>query len=877
MFGRPHGPNSHLEARALNVTSESLSKLLTGRYTVERELGRGGMATVYLGRDLKHEREVAIKVLHFGLASTVGAERFLQEIRTTASLQHPNILPVFDSGEVDGGLFYVMPHIEGESLRAQLDREPFLPVEEVARLTEGIAAALDFAHARGIVHRDIKPENILLHHGQPMVADFGIALAVSGATDRLTATGVSIGTPEYMSPEQASGERQLDARTDVYALGAMAYEMLAGEPPFTGPTAQAVVARVLVDSPRPITTVRAAVPVAMEAVVLKALAKQPVDRYPSAGALAAALSGAATSPRPRITSRRATIAAAAFMLCVVAALGIWKAGALRSSVSDEPRYVAVLPFENRGPQADAYLVDGLTDQVRGKFAAVRGLAVIASASSDRFRSRDVPIERIAEELGAEYVLTGRYRASGGGRDTSRFVHLELVRAIPRAPARVVWQDSLRIDPRDAGAAPRDIASAVVTHIGVVVDESARRAIGRLPTRDSLAWDEFLQGSEGNRYFNASVREMEGARSHFLAAVRRDSAFVEAWARLARTQASLNDTLAAVSIARALELNAKHPETAIALASYEQARGGDFARVQVVASDALTASPNDPRVLQALGVAEEGLGRFEEAIRYFHRAERLDPKSAETQGMLSVAYTLLRRYDDAMRHARRAIAIDSLRLAFHANAMNACVGAGDLVCARRVIHAVPAQIGTATTLARIPWMTIIGPRVLDDADLRLLVKLGQAPWGGDRAGRLMLQAQAHLMLGDPVRARAYAESTLRDLRDSVRTDEGDATYVAILSMLSAYAGRPDSARAQAARAVALMPIEKNAANGPIVQYNAACAYARIGDVDSAVAAIGRVLSVPSPTSVAAVRLDADLSLLRGDPRFEAMLSRVSAER
>ncbi len=269
---------------------ERLNAALTGRYRIERQLGAGGMATVYLAQDLRHDRKVALKVLKPELAAVLGADRFVVEIKTTAALQHPHILPLFDSGSADGFLFYVMPYVEGETLRAKLNRETQLSVEESVRIAREVADALDYAHRHGVIHRDIKPENILLQGGHALVADFGIALAVQQAGgSRMTQTGLSLGTPQYMSPEQAMGERTIDARTDVYALGAVTYEMLAGEPPFTGPSVQAIVAKLLTDSPRPLTELRKSVPDHVESAVLAALEKLPADRIATAPAFAAAL------------------------------------------------------------------------------------------------------------------------------------------------------------------------------------------------------------------------------------------------------------------------------------------------------------------------------------------------------------------------------------------------------------------------------------------------------------------------------------------------------------------------------------------------------------------------------------------------------------
>jgi eukaryotic-like serine/threonine-protein kinase len=284
----------------LTDAQSRLTSALAGRYTIERELGAGGMATVYLAHDVRHDRKVALKLLRPELAAILGGERFLKEIRLTANLQHPHILALHDSGEIDGLVYYVMPYVEGESLRQRLTREHQLPIEETIRIATEVAGALDYAHRHGVIHRDIKPENILLHDGSALVADFGIALAASRSDSgtRLTETGMSLGTPHYMSPEQAMGEREITAKSDVYALGCVVYEMLSGEPPFTGPTAQAIVARVMTEQPRSLTLQRHSVPPHVEAAVNRALEKLPADRFASAAQFAEAL------VRPELTASR---------------------------------------------------------------------------------------------------------------------------------------------------------------------------------------------------------------------------------------------------------------------------------------------------------------------------------------------------------------------------------------------------------------------------------------------------------------------------------------------------------------------------------------------------------------------------------------------
>ena len=326
----------------MSEITERLSSAIADRYKIESHLGQGGMATVYLAHDVKHDRKVALKVLRPELAAVIGAERFLNEITVTANLQHPNILALYDSGEADTFLFYVMPFVEGDTLRDKLDREKQLAIDEAVDITKAVASALDYAHRQNVIHRDIKPENILIHDGQALVADFGIALAVSEAGgSRLTETGLSLGTPHYMSPEQAMGDREIDARSDVYSLGAMLYEMLAGEPPYTGTTAQAIVARVITEDPRPVTLQRRTVPAHVAATVHKALNKLPADRFATAAQFADALTNPAftvpaTAAMPSAGAAPAAIRRFAWPAVAAVAVAAALFGWLRPSAEPMP-------------------------------------------------------------------------------------------------------------------------------------------------------------------------------------------------------------------------------------------------------------------------------------------------------------------------------------------------------------------------------------------------------------------------------------------------------------------------------------------------------------------------------------------------------------
>jgi hypothetical protein len=373
-----------------------LRTALPDRYTIERELGAGGMATVYLAHDLKHDRDVAIKVLHADLGAALGPERFLSEIKTTARLQHPHILPLLDSGSADGLLYYVMPLVIGETLRTRLERERQLPIADAVRIAREVASALDYAHRQGVIHRDIKPENILLHDGQALVADFGIALAVQQAGGaRMTQTGLSLGTPQYMSPEQAMGEKLIDARSDIYALGAVTYEMLAGDAPFTGGSVQAIVAKIMTEKPTPIHTLRDTVPEHVEDAVLTALAKLPADRHATASEFAAALKDEAGAGRRTVAIRsgrpKASIRSAFLALAIGAvglAAGVMIGRATRSPdnarVAPVVRYAMALPdsaaFEEGGGGDISFAPDG------SKFAYVTAGGGIMLRSVDQLEA-----------------------------------------------------------------------------------------------------------------------------------------------------------------------------------------------------------------------------------------------------------------------------------------------------------------------------------------------------------------------------------------------------------------------------------------------------------------------------------------------------------
>ena len=505
---------------------DRLTVALADRYRIEREIGAGGMATVYLAHDVKHERKVAIKVLHPELAAAVGHERFLREITTTANLRHPHILPLYDSGEVGGFIFYAMPFVEGETLRDRLVREKQLPLDAALQIAREVADALSYAHGRGVVHRDIKPENILLESGHAVVADFGIARAVSAAgASSLTQVGSAIGTPTYMSPEQAAGERDLDGRSDLYALACVTYEMLAGQPPFTGATVESLIHQHLVATPRPVSQVRSAVPESVSAAVHRALAKSPADRFASLSEFSAALSTASpsrTQSSGAATPRGRTMGVLVG-LAVVALIGfIWFGlrGA-RSVAAGDPDVIAVLPFRVGGDPSIDYLRESMLDLLQARLSGGSGPRTVEPRTLLAAWRRAVTSEgedlseeasrALATKLGAgrvllgsaivtptELTLSGTLTRTGDGRVLAR----ENVSGSPDSIAALVNRLTAALLIREAG-------------------EAGERSVG-LAAAPLDALQEYLAGRKAYRrgdYF--------GAMNLYRRAFAGDSNFVEA--------------------------------------------------------------------------------------------------------------------------------------------------------------------------------------------------------------------------------------------------------------------------------------------------------------------------------------------------------------
>ena len=716
---------------------------------MERELGRGGMATVYLARDLKHDRPVALKVLRPELAASLGADRFLREIQVTAHLTHPNILPLLDSGRADEFLYYVTPYVEGESLRSRLERERQLPVDEAVRLAAAVAGALDYAHRHQIIHRDIKPENILLEDGQAVVADFGIARALHAAESaKLTETGVAVGTVAYMSPEQATGE-EFDGRSDIYSLGCVLYEMLAGEPPFTGPTAQVVTARRLAGSVPSLHAVRDSVPRQIEQAIGKALAKLPADRFATAAEFADALTPGGPAPRPtafRLSWRRAGGVAAAFLAIFGAVLvSRSKTHGAREPASNG---VAVLYFDNLSRDtADAYLADGLTEELISRLGQVARLTVKSRNAVRRFRGRlaDDP-SAVGRALGVVHLVSGSVRHAGARLR----VTVELVNA---ATGDRMWGQQYDRAEADLLGIQEDIAVTIATAIGGRLLPAERSSLTQRPTRDPGAYDHFVKGNYflGQRTAPAVGRAIDEYR----AALQLDPSFTEALARVA------------YSYALFLDWGWRYPN-----ASPESLLARGFAAADSALRQDSTSS--DAWMARAYVLAMSGTRTTAPAIAAFERAIALDPRNAEAYHQYGWVLMGLERDSASAEANLRALELDPARFATMLNlAALRTVQRRYNEGLRWMDSALSGEPGLAYLYA---WRALsrltVGRASEARRDAELAIRLGSLAYGE----AALAAVEAHE--GDVVSARRRVNSVLREGVDSLRPHSREALFIGL---------------------------------------------------------------------------------------------------
>ena len=794
----------------LTDTRENLTIALTDRYVLERELGRGGMATVYLARDLKHDRFVALKVLRPDLAVSLGSERFLREIRLTARLEHPHILPILDSGEDAGLLWYTMPFVRGETLRDRLRREVHLPVDTAVDLTRQIAAALDYAHREGVVHRDLKPENILLADGQVRVADLGVAKAFAGAGDaKLTETGLALGTPAYMSPEQASGGA-VDARSDVYALGCVLYEMLAGEPPFTGPTAQVIIARRLTEPVRPLGTVRESVPDQLEEAVVRALARVPADRFGTAGEFASAAAESVRSDSSADRTRRRRVPWAVLLLLGVlaAALGgnAWirglrgSGGPARQAVSVQaadahrPTIIAVLPFENLGSDADEYFAAGMTDEVTSRLGAVRDLGVVPSRAVQRYARTNMTLREIGRELGIDNLLVGSVRWAGtdsGARNVR--ITLELLRA---RDERQLWATTYDREITDIFQVQSDIARQVIERLGVTLLEGERNRLSAQPTANHQAYTLYLKG----RYFwnKRTEANIQTALDYFQRAVDLDPGYARAWVGIADvwifrgwySSLAPRETFPKAKSAamRALEFDSTLAEAHASMAHIHFEFDHDWTAAEREYRRATELDSSYSIAHHWYGGFLSAMGRHEEALQEAVTARTLDPLSPIIQTWVGLRYYFAGRPELAIAEYGKALELDQ-------------------------------------DFAPAHW------------------HLG---WANEQAGRF--------------------EQGVSEAERALALDRGNLVYLASLGHAYARAGMKREARATLAR------LAEASENRHVSAYHIAVIHVALGDTAEGLDWLERAYAEQSPW-IGYLRVDPRVDPVRADPQFKSLLSRT----
>jgi serine/threonine-protein kinase len=870
---------------------EQLQASLGTQYKLQRELGRGGMATVYLATDQKHGREVALKVLHPDLAATLGPERFRREIGFAATLSHPHILTVLDSGETaDGQLWFTMPYVEGETLREHLRRDKQLPIDEALRITREIASALDYAHEKGVVHRDIKPENLLLtKRGDALLADFGIARALGSDTSAgggLTQTGLAVGTPQYMSPEQASGERDLGSRSDIYTLGSVCYEMLAGEPPFTAPSTQAMIAKMMTSDAPSVRVLRPSVPQAVDAVLQKALARVPADRWATAGEFSRALemaerssfTGTATATTPTArepVKRRVPTTALALILGILVGGGLLFAWRTKThDVEGAPRIVrlAVLPFENVGDTSDAYFAAGVTDAVRGKLTGLPGIEVIGSASSAQYRNTTKSPQQIGQELGVRYLLIGRVHWARGAGGANRVqVSPELVDVTTAADK---WQQPFDAPLTDVFQVQADIAGKVAHELQIALSPAVTNSLAEKPTTNLDAYDAYLRALDIQRR-GSSPANLHRQAAELRHAIALDSSFALAWAYLGDILSldynngipspALADSADRIS-AYALELTPQHPEALAGRANYLRLVRIDPRGALDELRKGLAREPSNVKLLRRAGGVESDLGQWEMATAHIKQAASLDPRSPTALGALGDNMLRQRRYPEAQAALERALSLGPDNLSTMQSYVMLWLMQGDLRRARAETRPTTGTVDQATIVAYDAAFLDLG-WILDSAQERILLRLGSDAFNDDPPTRAIVFAQQYRFRGDSVRMRAYADTAVAGLQEQLKSIPGDAQRHVLMGLVLAYLGKKAEAIKEGEISVA--NLRTSDPSTTYCRHQLARIYVAVGDQEKALNNLEILLGQPYLLSPQWLRIDPNFAPLRGNPRFERL--------
>ncbi|HEU4720248.1 MAG TPA: protein kinase [Gemmatimonadaceae bacterium] len=867
-----------------------LAAALADRYRLERPLGEGGMALVYVAEDVRHHRKVAVKVLRPELCESLGHERFLREIEIVAGLRHPHILPLYDSGEAGGFLYYVMPLVEGETLRGRIDRERQLPIDDALRFAREVADALSYAHARGVVHRDIKPENILIDGDHAVIADFGIAKAVAAAGHgaALTRTGMTIGTPAYMSPEQAAGDADLDGRSDLYSLACVLYEMLAGTPPFTGATTESLVRQHMVAPPPPVTQFRPAVPAVVSDALMRALAKSPADRFNPVGQFSAALAQpthaspvASTMPtHPRRPARR--LVAAGIGLVVVAA-GIAWAIATR----DRPpggaagaRSVAVLPFDNlSGDTSVVPLLLGVHAEMVTQLTKIGGLKVASRTSALEYRNTTKSDRDIASELGVVTLLRGTIQRSG---DQVRFS--VALADVPQG--KELWAESYdrAYTAANLFEVQGDIARAVASALRVQLSPQQQQQIARAPTTNLSALDAYYRGLLS--WTDRSSGETDTLTVHHLErAVELDTSFVAAWSLLAQARSWLirrgleTDTLWAwAAVQHTQQLAPGSLEAVVAQGNYRYYARGDIASALEDLSNAQRLMPNSSEIIYVVSLLERRLGRWNDAVAHARRALELDPRNGLIMFTLGETYTLMRRFDEAQRMLARARELMPESQQAHLQTIVLHIAMGDTAGARSALRQASAVLPERIQRGFSAQLALLGRNYpLASSDLAMQTPEFRNTYP-HRSIQLALVAAAR---GDSALARVHADTLLRSgtdelearkLRGGVDPFGRRSLIEAQMAVAMTIRGEREAGIRLAEGAAGQFSMSRDAIDGASPRQYLAWTYMLAGRRADAIATLESLLAVPSAVTVPLLRLDPTYDSLRGEPAFQRLVGR-----
>lgn len=877
---------------------KQLQQTLSGTYTIDRELGGGGMSRVFVAEETALGRHVVIKVLPHELAASVNLERFRREIQLAAGLQHPHIVPVHSAGIAGELPYYTMPFIEGESLRARISRSGELPVNEAVRILRDVLGALAYAHEHGVVHRDIKPDNVLLTGSHAVVADFGVAKALRASTQTssgITSLGVALGTPAYMSPEQATADPSTDHRSDIYSVGAMAYEMLSGHQLFESRSAQAMLAAQATEKPVPLDTVRPSVSHGLSGLIMQALEKRPADRPQSAREMLDALEAAVTPTAGTVPfgvrtsnasnpnrSRNRSLAVGVVIVLIIAVAALWmrsrpNARATTSTAANNIPSLAVLPFENLGKSEDAYFADGMTEEISSRLGELSGLRIIGRQSVRSYANTAKPVRQIGEELGVQYVLTGSVRWDRSQAGHSR---VRISPALLRADdGTQVWSEPYEDEVNGVFEIQSKVASKVADALKLKLTAGEQKSLATLPTQNLQAYDLYLRA----KALMASPPGINYVRAANLLqkAVELDPQFALGYAALADAHVDAfwfagDPSTERVEMGKnaadaAIRLNPRLAAAHNALGNYYYHGKRDFNNALKEFAIAQELSPNDAATSIRKSRVERRQNKWDLSLADMKRAVEIEPRSYEALTDLVVTLRAMRRLDEAIAISRTAVEVDpsnpygidqliGLYLARFQNSDSA------IAVLRRTRPRV-----AASDFEFLLWNWVGVARL--DPQLNSLLRSSVPPENvADRVGYYGGRLTLAIMENDTAMKREAGNAIVSLSPQLLTNTNFDAETLTGMAAGYAAVGKKDLALQTIRKAKDLAPVSDDPYRAGLIFQNAGNVEFLLGDDDAAIAEFDKALSMPGDVSAGLLSWDPALASLRRNPRFVQMLAR-----